>query len=42
VSLKKAIGSQPSALGKKQVPHPRFARVRNDKTKVKSARKPRR
>ena len=30
VSLKKAIGSQPSARSKNQVPHPRSARVRND------------
>jgi 6,7-dimethyl-8-ribityllumazine synthase len=37
VSLKKAISSQPSALGKKQIPHPRFARVRNDKKKNKAS-----
>jgi 6,7-dimethyl-8-ribityllumazine synthase len=30
-SLRNAISSQRSALGEKQVPHPRFARVRNDK-----------
>ena len=30
-SLKTAISSQPSAISKKQAPHPRFARVRNDK-----------
>ena len=30
-SLRNAISSQQSALGEKQVPHPRFARVRNDK-----------
>ena len=29
-SLKKAISSQPSAIRKRQVPHPRFARLRND------------
>lgn len=29
-SLKAAISRQPSAVSKKQVPHPRFARVRND------------
>lgn len=34
-SLKKAISSQPSAVSKKQVPHPRSARVRNDKAKKK-------
>jgi 6,7-dimethyl-8-ribityllumazine synthase len=34
-SLKKAISSQPSALGEKQVPRPRVARVRNDKRKSK-------
>jgi 6,7-dimethyl-8-ribityllumazine synthase len=28
--LKKAIGSRLPAAGKKQVPHPRFARIRND------------
>jgi 6,7-dimethyl-8-ribityllumazine synthase len=32
-SLKNAVGSQPSALGEKQIPHPRVARVRNDKKK---------
>ena len=31
-SLKSAISSQRSAIGKKQVPHPRIARVRNDRT----------
>jgi 6,7-dimethyl-8-ribityllumazine synthase len=30
-SLKTALSSQPSAFSEKQVPHPRFARVRNDK-----------
>ena len=39
VSLKQAIGSQPSAIGKKQVPHPRFARVRNDRVKNKNAKR---
>ena len=32
-SLKNAISSQRSAFSEKQVPHPRFARVRNDKKK---------
>jgi 6,7-dimethyl-8-ribityllumazine synthase len=32
-SLKKAISSQPSALGEKQVPHPASGSVRNDKSK---------
>lgn len=31
-SLKSAISSQPSAVSRKQVPHPRVARVRSDKT----------
>jgi 6,7-dimethyl-8-ribityllumazine synthase len=31
-SLKEAISSQPSSVSRKQVPHPRSARVRNDKT----------
>ena len=38
-SLKQAIGSQPSAISKKQVPHLRFARVRNDKVKKSKVRK---
>src|SRR5262249_44460411 len=41
VSLKKAVSSQPSAVSKKQVPHPRSARVRNDNSKGKRSRKPR-
>ncbi len=34
-SLKAAISSQPSAVSQKRVPHPRVARVRNDKKKAK-------
>jgi 6,7-dimethyl-8-ribityllumazine synthase len=34
-SLKQAVGREPSAISQKQVPHPRFARVRNDKKKAK-------
>jgi 6,7-dimethyl-8-ribityllumazine synthase len=36
--LKKAVSSQPSAIRKKQVPRPRFARVRNDKSKKSNLR----
>ncbi len=36
-SLKKAIRSQPSAISEKQIPHPRSARVRNDRTKKKTS-----
>jgi len=38
-SLKSAISSQPSAVSQKQVPHPRIARVRNDKSTKKNASK---
>jgi 6,7-dimethyl-8-ribityllumazine synthase len=41
-SLKTAISYQLSAVSKKQVPHPRFAGVRNDKVKNKSAKNKRR
>jgi 6,7-dimethyl-8-ribityllumazine synthase len=37
--LKAAISSQPSAVSKEQIPHPRFARVRNDKDKSKRSKK---
>jgi 6,7-dimethyl-8-ribityllumazine synthase len=37
--LKTAISSQPSALSPKQVPHPRSARVRNDKIAGKKSKK---
>jgi 6,7-dimethyl-8-ribityllumazine synthase len=38
-SLKQAISRKPSAVSKKQVPHPRPARVRNGKTPGKTKRK---
>jgi 6,7-dimethyl-8-ribityllumazine synthase len=42
VREKKVVGRRSLVDGKKQVPHPRFARVRNDKPKVSPTTKPRR
>jgi 6,7-dimethyl-8-ribityllumazine synthase len=39
-SLKEAISDQQSAVSEKQVPHPRFARVRNDKLEKIANEKP--
>jgi 6,7-dimethyl-8-ribityllumazine synthase len=36
-SLKQVVSGQASAIGKKQVPHPRSARVRNDRKKNKAS-----